>query len=329
MHMSSACLRGSTPVAYQGNCEMHGAKLKISPQGRGNFVRRSPLVKCFSAKKSPSYPPHRTCKQQNLGWRWFRRLSFSPSPLFENPSPRLSAVKNWARDWKMTNSRDFIKEWTPDFLRWPGCVFSLRAGSKYSRDVPVVANHLIQQWCEFPHPNSLILKQSVEFPPAQGQRTLDLMSCCVSDWVSNKQAKSKTLNQPWAKWRLIFFFGAWRTHGKVDFQYLFCGGGGSLFWPHPSLIKQRFATLFVGVGFYCFGPTHPWLSRSSLPCLWGWGFIVLAPLHFKVEALKTKSPLRKNFMFFCVSTRRTGNDATLSDANSRAWKCTHVTCTRD
>ena len=31
-----------------------------------------------------------------------------------------------------------------------------------------------------------------------------LWSCCVSDWVSNKQAKSRTLNLPWAKWSFYF-----------------------------------------------------------------------------------------------------------------------------
>ena len=74
--MTQGYARGRPPGLYQGNCKMHAAKLKISPQGRGNFVRQSPLVKF----------------------------------------------------------RDFIIEWTPDFLRWPGCVFSLRAGGKYSRD---------------------------------------------------------------------------------------------------------------------------------------------------------------------------------------------------
>ena len=41
-------------------------------------------------------------------------------------------------------------------------------------NIPVISPWLptmIQQCCEFPHPNSLILKQSLEFPPAQGQRT--------------------------------------------------------------------------------------------------------------------------------------------------------------
>ena len=33
----------------------------------------------------------------------------------------------------------------------------------------------------------------------------------------------------------------------------------------------------MGVGVHCLCPTHPWLSRSSLPFLWGWGFIVYAP----------------------------------------------------
>ena len=69
----------------------------------------------------------------------------------------------WFRDM----SGKLISE---SFFRWPGCVFSLCAAV----NIPVISSWLltmIQQCCEFPHPNSLIMKQSLEFPPAQGQKT--------------------------------------------------------------------------------------------------------------------------------------------------------------
>ena len=53
MHMSSAC-PGFSPRAYQGDCTkcMEQSWQPPSPQGWVNFVRQSPLVRCFSRKNS-------------------------------------------------------------------------------------------------------------------------------------------------------------------------------------------------------------------------------------------------------------------------------------
>ena len=48
------------------------------------------------------------------------------------------------------------------------------------------------------------------------------------------------------------------TPSKAGVHCLVCGGRGSLFMPHPPLVKQECTALFAGVAVHYFCPIHSW-----------------------------------------------------------------------